>query len=438
MEAATPLPLQLGRVEVRAGAVLIADLIVADERFVDLVRQRIEQGDAPEDVTRQALEIGARVLDRESSSVEVDFIRRELEKVSSEVERSFGERAHGVATELGAQMEAAFGEDGGAVAKALSGHSEQLAEQIASTFGSERSSAIQHQIKELVERSLRESQQNLVRLFSSAEGQNPLADFKASVVRELKAGREGDSALLEKVGALQLEVQRLRDAGEAEAEIDAERERGAGKGRTFEAIVFEAIERLADSRGDSAVHTGDSQAESGDKVGDVVVELDGAIGDGRGRVVFEAKDKRLSRPDAWRELDAAMAVRDAQFAILVVSSEAKIPARTEPLAEFQGNKMIVTFDKDDLDERGLDIAYRYARCKLLAQRDATSEVDAAGVRAATEEAAAALRDTQKIRGHLTKATNGVSEAREVLEIMETRIRAALERVENLIAAGDPG
>jgi hypothetical protein len=432
MEAAQTLRLHPPQVEMRDGAVVIDGLVVTDERLVELVQRRIEQDQSPEEAVVQALEIGARVLDRESTAAEVDFVKLELEKIAATVERSFGERADAVATVLQRQMEEAFGEEGGAVAAALDGHAEQMADQIATTFGADRSSAVQNQIKELVERSLRESQQALVRAFSSADGQNPLADLKAAVVRELKSGQESDRALLEKVVALEGEVKRLHDAGEAQAELEAERERGAAKGRAFEDVVFEQIQAIADARGDAAHHTGDEQSESGDKVGDVVVELDAASRGARGRMVFEAKDKRLSRADAWRELDAALEARDAQFAVLVVSSDQKVPARTEPLAEYQGNKMIVTLDKDELDPRGLELAYRYARCRLLVERDAAAAVDAAGVRAATEEAAAALRDAQKIRLHLTKASDGVDEARDVLNAMIARVETALARVEALI------
>jgi hypothetical protein len=98
--------------------------------------------------------------------------------------------------------------------------------------------------------------------------------------------------------------------------------------------------------------------------------------------------------------------------------------------------MIVALDKESLDPRGLELAYRYARCRTLMTTESGLEVDAAGVRDAAEEALSALRDAQKIRGHLTGATKGVDAARSTLDAMVDRVRASLERVEALIAAGE--
>ena len=62
-------------------------------------------------------------------------------------------------------------------------------------------------------------------------------------------------------------------------------------------------------RGDCATHTGGEQAEGGGKKGDTVVELGAADGPAAGRIVFEAKDKKLSKNQAWAELNEGMAAR---------------------------------------------------------------------------------------------------------------------------------
>ena len=48
--------------------------------------------------------------------------------------------------------------------------------------------------------------------------------------------------------------------------------------------------------------------EATGKVGDVVVAIDACNGPARGRIVFEAKDRKsLSAPTAFKELDSALA-----------------------------------------------------------------------------------------------------------------------------------
>ena len=436
MEAATTLPLKPEAVALRDGVVAIDGLELEDRTLVEVVAARLEQGVAAEDTVRDAVEIGARVLDREATQAEVDFVRREFERASGEVERSFSDRADKVARELEAQLGEFLGADGGAVAKALDAHSDRIAELIAQSFGDDRSTAVQHKLREQVARQLQESRQDLLRQFSAADGHNPLADFKESVVRELKGSAEVGRGLIDRLGKLESELVRLRDASAAQEALDAERERSAVKGHDFEQRAFELVERLAEGRGDVAHHVGHERSASGGKLGDIVVELDAASSEVKARIVIDTKDERLSRNEAWKVLDGALDERDASFAILLVAAEEKLPARTEALHEYGGNKMIVTLDKETLDPRPLELAYRYARCRCLMARERTLEVDAVGVRTAADEALSALKDAQRIRGSLTSASNGVTSAREALDAMIARVTASLERVETLIDASE--
>jgi hypothetical protein len=434
VEAARTYQLHRSSVELREGAVAIDGLIVDDRTLVDLVARRVEAGTPAEDTVLDALEIGARVLDRESTQADVDLVKREFERVSAQVEQSFGERARLVGEGLQAQLERFLGDEDGSMSRALDTHTEQLGELMASNFGAERSTAVQHQLREVVGRLLQESRQDLLRQFSAQDGHNPLADFKGAVVRELRDTRGKQDVVAERLVALEGQIQRLRDADASQAELALERERGTGKGRTFEGQAFEIVERLAEGRGDVAHHVGDARSAAGGKLGDIVIEIEAASGEARGRIALELKDERLSKNRAWEILNGALAERDAGFAILVVAADEKVPAGREPLHEYEGNKMIVTLDKETLEPQALELAYRYARCRCLMAQERTLKVDAAGVRDASQEALSALREAQKVRSSLTGATNGVEAARKALDVMVARVQANLERVEHLIAA----
>jgi hypothetical protein len=434
MEAIRALTFTDQTVELRGGAVVIDNLMIEDRTLVELVERRLEREITALETVTDALEIGARVLDREATSAEVDAIRRELERASAEAEHSFADRARTIGESLEKQFERFLGEDGGAMSKVLDGHSEELAELVAKHFSGDRSTAVQHEVKELVTKALSDSRQDLLRQFSAEDGHNPLADFKAAVVREVKRSGEAHDKLIEKIALLQGEVKRLHDANEAEAELVAERERGTSKGRAFEHQAFELVEALAAARGDVAHHVGDERSASGGKKGDIVIEVDAGTGPARARIAIEAKDEKLSKNRAWETLNAALAERDAGFAILVVGSDEKVPAGREPLHEYEGNKMIVTLDKEALDGRALELAYRYARCRCLMAAERDLALDAAGVRDAAEEALSALRDAQKIRSSLTGANNSVKAAHETLDAMVARVQGSLARVESLVSA----
>jgi hypothetical protein len=426
-------PARGGQVELRGDAVVIDHVEVEDRTLVELVERRLEREITALETVTDALEIGARVLDREATSAEVESIRRELERASAEANHAFSERARQIGESLEKQFERFLGEEGGAMSKVLDAHADELSELIAHNFGGDRNTAVQHQVKEIVAKVMTDSRQELLRQFSAADGHNPLADFKAAIVREVKRSGESHEKLLEKIATLEVEVKRLHDAGEAEDELAAERERGTSKGRDFEQDVFDVLEELAAARGDVAHHVGDERSASGSKKGDIVIEIDAASGPARGRIAIDAKDEKLSKNRAWEVLDAARLHRDAEFAILVVASEEKVPAGRQQLHEYEGNKMIVALDKETLEPRALELAYRYARCRSLMAAERELALDAAGVRDAAEEALSALKDAQRVRSALTGVHKSAESAETGLNSMIQRVKMALERVESLVS-----
>ena len=110
-------------------------------------------------------------------------------------------------------------------------------------------------------------------------------------------------------------------------------------------------------------------------MGDVVVAIDACNGPARGRIVIEAKDSRLSKPKALEELDRAMAERSADFAVLVVPTDEELPAKLEPLREYNGDKMVVALDPD-AGALALEFAYRIARARVLMKRSDADGIDA--------------------------------------------------------------
>ena len=391
---------------------VIEGLAITDERAARVVRDRADEGRAPAETVTKAIEIGARVLDSEETAANVDYVRAEFERHAAALRERLG--------------------------KTLESGDQQLADRIAQSFDGERDGSVQKQIDRLVAEALTEQREKIARLFSSEDGANPLTDFKAAVVRGFKAlderqHNEGE-ANRKRIEALQRELTELREREGADRRVAEEAERGTAKGRTFEELVHSAIEEIATAHGDAAHHTGDESSEAGGKKGDTVVEVGGALGVGVATIVLEAKNKRLSKNDAWTELNACMAERDANYAILVVAGEDKVPSGLEELTEYQGNKMIVVLDRDQPDVLALRLVYRYVRARLLATRESALEVDAAGVRDAAEEAAARLKRANRVRKSLTSVTSSADVAREEFDGMIEDVERCLARIESLVAA----
>ncbi|HWC26931.1 MAG TPA: hypothetical protein VG474_10135, partial [Solirubrobacteraceae bacterium] len=333
MQAATPLP--LARVHVVNGRLAIDWLTISDETTVRLAAAR----DDPAQFVVEAVEIGARVLDREQTGVNAEFVRAEFERAARELDAAFVERARAVAERLDQKVDEVFGPEHGHVTQALARH-----------FGDESSVAVQHRVKAVLSEVAGQMREDLRRQFSADADSNPLAVFQRAHLAAAQgiANRQAEqlTAMTDKLEAMKVEITELRAEKDKLAEIAAVEDRGTAKGRTYEEAVAEALDAIAAARGDDCQAVGDLRGEGGRK-GDVVVAIDACAGPARGKVVFEAKNKRLSRNEALAELDGAIETRAADYAVLVVPGDDKLPARTHPLREFNGDKLFVTFDPQD-------------------------------------------------------------------------------------------
>ena len=423
MEAATPL--RQPHVRVIGERVLVDGLVVEDECAVRLVAERERSGEDPVKLVRDAVEIGARVLDREQAGANAEFVKTEFEKASREVQADFAAKTREIAGVFETQFAAVFGEDDG-----------RLAKELELRFGDGSAASVQNRIREAVAETLTKSREDLVRQFSAADERNPLADFKTSAVSTInQAAARSDAmqqSLLEKMSELEKQVQALRLEKEKLEEVEAERERGTAKGRTFEEQVAELVDGLASAQGDVSEAVGDLKEATG-KVGDIVVALDACNGPPRGRIVFEAKDKRLSRPSALSELDRAMAERSADFGVLVVPTGEEVPAKTEPLREYNGDKLVVALDPAG-GSLALELAYRLARARVLMKRADGEGIDAGAVSATVERALAALGEEIKVKQQLTGAKTGIDKAYDMVEAMAKNVRSLLAEIDGLVRA----
>jgi hypothetical protein len=421
MEAATPL--RQPNVRVIGERVAIDGLVVEDECAVRLVAEREQTGEDPVKLVRDAVEIGARVLDREQAAANAEFVKTEFEKTSQDVQREFAERARTIAEFFEEQFADVFGEDDG-----------RLAKELERRFGDGSSVSVQNRVREAVGETLAKSREDLIRQFSAADDRNPLADFKSAAVRSInEAAHRSDAtqrALLQKLGEVQKELQALRDEKTKLEEVEAEREKGTAKGRSFEQAVADAVDRLAIAQGDVAEAVGD-RLESTGKVGDVVVAIDACNGPARGRLVIEAKDSKLSRPKAMAELDRAMGERSADFAVLVVPAADEVPATLEPLREYNGDKLVVALDPD-AGTLPLELGYRLARARVLMKRSDGDGLDAGALRDAIERALAALAEERKVKVQLTGAKTSIDKAYDLVESMAARVRAQLQELDVLV------
>ena len=176
MEAATPL--RQPHVRVLGDVVAIDGLVVDDECAVRVVREREQNGDDPAKTVRDAVEIGARVLDREQAGANAEFVKTEFEKAATDLNSQFTTRAREVAEYFNERVEQVFGPENG-----------HLSRELEKLFSDGSTASVQNRVRELVQEAMARSREDLMKQFSSADGSNPLADFKAGTIRVLQGGR---------------------------------------------------------------------------------------------------------------------------------------------------------------------------------------------------------------------------------------------------------
>jgi hypothetical protein len=422
MEAATPL--RHPRISVLANAVVVDGLTITDHGVVALVRARMDAGEDPAQVLADAAVIGARVLAREHTASQADFVRAEFEKASAEVEASFADRARTIAEFFDQRVEEVFGPEHG-----------HLAVELERLFGERSNAAVQHQLKSVMTEASSRMREDLLKQFSSADGANPLADFKAGVLRATRDAADRQATdmrqMVARVEALKEEVHKLQAEKQTQVEVAAEHARSTAKGRPYEEAVADAVDAVAVARGDDCDAVGDVRGTGGRK-GDVLVGIDGCAGPARGRIVFEAKNSRRSRNEALAELDDAMAQRDADYAVWVVPSEDLLPRKTQQLREVNGDKLFVVYEPEDGSRLALEVGYALARARVLMAKGAQDDLDVSAVVAETERALGAMEDVRRIKSQLTNASTGIDEARKILDSMAETVRGHLGQIDALV------
>jgi len=416
MEASerTQLPLDPdseGTVRALEDRLVIERLEVSDERAARVVRDRAERKHPPAETVAKAIEIGARLLESEGTAANVDYVKGELERQLAPL----AERLGGV----------------------IADGQETFVERLADSFDEGRSGSVQQQIRELLSRALDHQRSQLAKQFSTDDGTNPLADFKAGVVRAMKSAQEAQQAEhhedRKRIEALTSEVTALRERLGAKEELEAEQARGSAKGRDFEGRVHEVLDSIATARGDAAHHVGDTQGETRGKRGDSVVEIGAAAGPCLARIAFESKDSRPGRPDAWKALNGALEDRGADFAVLVVATERNIPAGTQSLVEYEGNKMIVALDREEPERLVLETAYALARARALSTHEEELALDARAMKDAIEDSRRALEHLKKGRQALAGMRKNADSVEEALAAIEDGVKEALGRADGLLA-----
>src|SRR5205823_10646994 len=110
----------------------------------------------------------------------------------------------------------------------------------------------------------------------------------------------------------------------------------------------------------------------------------------------------------------------------------KLPARTRPLREYNGDELLVAWDPDGDGALTLEVAYSLARARVLMSRADGEGIDAGALRDTVERALGAMEDVRRIKQQLTGAETNIGGARSILDGMADSVRAYLAEIDALL------
>lgn len=239
------------------------------------------------------------------------------------------------------------------------------------------------------------------------------------------------------VDAVAAEVDRLLTAlGERSDRIEAVRqqqERISAKGLSFENLLGPVLDACFSPHADVCEATGATKGIAEEKIGDFVVTLNQRDTGGRERrIVFEAKDQRLSMNSALGELDKAILNRDANVGFMVFARPEQAPLTGKPLRAFPGNRIIAVFDKEDPGETGLalEVGCQLARSMAIAAEHEDLGLDRAMLADRLAKVVSAVDRANTIRRGIRSARKNLDTAESAYDEMREEALALLSELQD--------
>ena len=392
-EAAAP-----PQVRVEGDRIVIDRLVLTDRVLASSLAER-EPAERPA-VVERALRIGLLAIQDASTTMDVDVVRREFEKLVAQTSAVNEHAARAVEDVLRTN----FADGDGRLPRTLEkflGDKGALRQFVNELFDETRRDSAIGRIGGLLGQYFDGDRSKVAQLLDPTRMGSPLHQFRQEIADGFKGVHERLSS--------------LEAASRARAD---ERAKSAAKGGDFEDLLEDLLGGLARGAGDIVDRTGtETGAILGSKKGDFVLTIDSRIARGADlRVVIEAKDRAMSQRAMREELREARENRGAAVGVAVWSPK-HAPAGTAPFT-MVGEDVHVVVDPDAPDAAYLEAAIRLARLLALASlREREVDVDAAAIGRALAGVREQLDAVRAMKSQLTSvstATQAVSASLDAL------------------------
>ena len=403
-------PRMATNIRVDGERIVVERLVLADAALAASLAER-DVADRPA-VVERALRIGLLALQDASTSMDVDVVRREFEKLVAQTSAANEQAARAVEEVLRAN----FADGDGRLPRTLErflGDRGALQQFVNELFDETRRDSAIGRIGGLLGQYFDGDRSKLAHLLDPTRLGSPLHQFRQEIA-------EGFQGVHERLTAIEAAARARAD----------ERSRSAAKGGDFEDLLEGMLGDLARGSGDLLDRTGNEVGSTlGSKKGDFVLTIDARLTRGADvRVVLEAKDRVMSQRAMREELREARENRGATVGV-AVWTPAHAPSGVTPFAMI-GDDVHVVVDPEAPDGAYLEAAVRLARLLALAQlQDREVEVDAAAIGRALAGVREQLEAIRALKSQLTSVSNATKAVWTGLDTLRSGILARVADAE---------
>jgi len=228
--------------------------------------------------------------------------------------------------------------------------------------------------------------------------------------------------------------------------VGVDNKKVASDGTDFENNVGKIVQYYGRIYGDSAEPTGAKSEVGAAKKGDVLVTLNSDDTFGQNcAIVWEAKtdktfklesktkSRRVSLDKVRKEMDDALANRNAQVGVFVIDSDDLDMEVQVAWQELDGNKLILVLDRLEISEEMIQLAYLWARWKAKASvANFEVKVDTEGIKRTIETLRVQIKDLRNVTLHQNAAIKSVKEAGTVLDSFKSSAKLTLAELASMI------
>jgi hypothetical protein len=245
------------------------------------------------------------------------------------------------------------------------------------------------------------------------------------------------------LSAHQKKVDESLEAIKSKLRIQQGSRKTAADGTDFEVKVDKIIQDYAQIFGDSAESTGAKSETGGSKKGDTKVTLNND--DTMGKIctlLWEAKtDKdfkskatqRVIDDQVKKELNAVLADRGADAAILVLDSEGIDMEVQSVWKEYDGNKLLIIVDTFAPEPDLIRLAYLWGRWKSRSSiGDLKPEIDLDGIRGSFDAMQLRLKDLRNVKRSHNDAIKSIEAAGSLLKSFRDDIKDMMEELARMV------